>query len=58
MLGFMATNADVGYYGAAVKIKNILVSIVTSLGTVLLPSASYDIAHQQMYEFKTLRRHE
>ena len=43
MLGFMATNADVGYYGAAVKIKNILVSIVTSLGTVLLPRAAYYI---------------
>ena len=40
MLGFMATNADVGYYGATVKIKNILVSIVTSLGTVLLPRAT------------------
>ncbi len=43
MLGFMATNADVGYYGAAVKIKNILVSIVTSLGTVLLPRAAFII---------------
>lgn len=41
MLGFMATNDDVGYYNAAVKIKTILVSIVTSLGTVLLPRASY-----------------
>lgn len=41
MLGFMKTDADVGYYNAAVKIKVILVSIVTSLGTVLLPRASY-----------------
>ena len=56
MLGFMATNADVGYYGAAVKIKNILVSIVTSLGTVLLPRAAYYIEHQQMDEFKKLSR--
>lgn len=36
MLGFMSTDVDVGYYNAAVKIKVILVSIVTSLGTVLL----------------------
>lgn len=36
MLGFMKTNVDVGYYNAAVKIKNILVSVVTSLGAVLL----------------------
>ncbi len=41
MLGFMKTDMDVGYYNAAVKIKIILVSIVTSLGTVLLPRASY-----------------
>ena len=56
MLGFMATNADVGYYGAAVKIKNILVSIVTSLGTVLLPRASYYIETQQITEFKNLSK--
>lgn len=45
MLGFMKTDADVGYYNAAIKIKNILVSIVTSLGTVLLPRASYYVEH-------------
>ena len=43
MLGFMTTNIDVGYYNAAIKIKGILVSIITSLGTVLLPRASYYI---------------
>ena len=43
MLGFMTTDTDVGYYNAAVKIKVILVSVVTSLGTVLLPRASYYI---------------
>lgn len=32
MLGFMSTDTDVGYYNAAVKIKIILVSVVTSLG--------------------------
>jgi O-antigen/teichoic acid export membrane protein len=41
MLGFMKTDADVGYYGAAVKIKQILVSLVTSASAVLLPRASY-----------------
>lgn len=52
MLGFMATDIDVGYYNAAVKIKTILVSIVTSLGTVLLPRASYYIEHGLMDEFR------
>lgn len=51
MLGFMATDTDVGYYNAAVKIKTILVSIVTSLGTVLLPRASYYIEHGMRNEF-------
>lgn len=51
MLGFMATDADVGYYGVAVKIKNILVSLVTSLGTVMLPRVSYYVEHGRMEEF-------
>lgn len=51
MLGFICTDADVGYYNAAVKIKTILVSIVTSLGVVLLPRASYYVEHKMMDEF-------
>lgn len=51
MLGFMCSNSDVGYYNAAVKIKTILVSVVTSLGVVLLPRASYYIEHKKMDEF-------
>ena len=54
MLGFMATDEDVGYYNAAVRIKTILVSIVTSLGTVLLPRASYYIEHKEYEEFKRI----
>lgn len=56
MLGFMATDEDVGYYNAAVKIKTILVSIVTSLGTVLLPRASYYVERGQMEEFHRITR--
>ena len=54
MLGFMATNADVGYYHAAVRIKVILVSIVTSLGAVLLPRVSYYIEKKQFDEFRRI----
>lgn len=56
MLGFMKTDGDVGYYNAAVRIKTILVSIVTSLGAVLLPRASYYIEHEMMDEFKRITR--
>jgi O-antigen/teichoic acid export membrane protein len=54
MLGFVTTDADVGYYNAAVKIKTILVSIVTSLGTVLLPRASYYVQHGLLDRFKEI----
>lgn len=56
MLGFMTTDIDVGYYNAAVKIKTILVSIVTSLGTVLLPRASYYIENGLVDEFKRISK--
>ncbi len=52
MLGFMTNDVEVGYYNAAVKIKVILVSIVTSLGTVLLPRCSYFVENNMMNEFK------
>ena len=54
MLGFMKTDADVGYYNAAVKIKNMLVSIVTSLGAVLLPRVTYYIENGKKDKFKNL----
>jgi len=56
MLGFMSTYIDVGYYNAAIRVKNILVSIVTSLGTVLLPRVSYYIEHGLYDEFKNISK--
>lgn len=52
MLGFMKTNTDVGYYDASVKIKTILVSVVTSLGTVLLPRMSFYIEKGEKEAFQ------
>lgn len=52
MLGFMKDNVEVGYYNAAIKIKNVLLGVVTSLGTVLLPRASYYIENNMYSEFK------
>ena len=56
MLGFMKTDEDVGYYNTAVKIKSILVSLVTSLGAVLLPRASYYIKQGNMSEFRRINK--
>ena len=52
MLGFMKDDIDVGYYSAAVKIKGLLLSLVTSLGNVLLPRMSYFVKKNMMDKFK------
>ena len=54
MLGFMKTNADVGDYTAAVKVKNILVSVVSSLSGVLLPRMSYYVQQRDKKQFNAL----
>ena len=51
MLGFMTTDAEVGFYSVAVKMKIILVSIVTALGAVLLPRVSYYYEQKQYDQF-------
>lgn len=54
MLGFIRGSGEVGYYSAAVKVKQILVSVVTSLGAVLLPRLSYYYEQRNMEEFERL----
>lgn len=54
MLGFMKTDEIVGYYNAAVKMKTFLLSVVTSLGAVLLPRASYYIRNNEIDKFKQI----
>ena len=54
MLGFMRSNTDVGYYNMAVKIKVLLVSVVTSLGHVILPRSAYYIDQGKNEEFHLL----
>lgn len=51
MLGFVQSDTEVGYYGVAVKVKEILVCMVTSAGTVLLPRLSYYIENGKRDEF-------
>lgn len=54
MLGFMRDDTEVGYYDVAIKIKVILVNIVTSLGAVLLPRTSYYVEMKMEKEFRTV----
>lgn len=54
MLGFMKGDTEVGYYDTAVRVKNILVALITSLGAVVLPRASYYIEQGKIEEFKSV----
>lgn len=54
MLGFIAGKTQVGYYQVAVKVKLLLTSLVTSLGTVLMPRLSYYIQIGKDKEFKDI----
>lgn len=54
MLGFMKNDHDVGIYNAAIKIKTLLVTLVTSLGQVLLPRLSAYVSQGRQDEFHGL----
>ena len=56
MLGFLRSEADVGIYNASVRVKSLLVSLITSLGTVMLPRASYYVHHGRMEDFQSMSR--
>ena len=56
MLGFMTSNTVVGFYNASVKLKNVLVSVVTALGAVALPRASYYLSNKENEKFASLIR--
>ena len=56
MLGFLRSEADVGIYNASVRVKSLLVSVITSLGTVMLPRAAYYVHHGRMVDFQSMSR--
>ncbi|WP_050612382.1 flippase [Ligilactobacillus agilis] len=54
MLGLMSTSKEVGYYAATVKIKNILTSVITALGAVMLPRVAYYLGNKEHTKFINL----
>lgn len=56
MLGFIKTDAEVGYYNTAIKVKTIMVSFITSLSVVLLPRAAYYRQHGMLKQFEMISR--
>ena len=57
MLGFIKGDYEVGIYFAATKIKVVLITLVVSVGNVLMPRMSYYVAKQDKVAFnKTLKK--
>lgn len=54
MLGFMKNNESVGLFTSATKLTHVILTIVTSLGAVLLPRMSNMISNNQVTEFREL----
>ena len=54
LLGFFYGAENVGYYNAAYRIKDVMQSIITSLGAVLLPRLSYFIKNNMHDEFNSV----
>ncbi|MBE5878739.1 MAG: flippase [Lachnospiraceae bacterium] len=51
MLGFIKSDEAVGLYDTSVKIRNVLMHIVTALGVVLLPRTSYYVKKGMQEQF-------
>lgn len=54
MLGFLTNDRQVGLYTASIRLKNVLVGLVKSLGTVLLPRMSYYIEKGEKEQYTNL----
>lgn len=54
MLGFLQDATSVGYYTGATRLTKMLMGIVSSLGTVMVPRLSNLIQNDQMEEFRRL----
>lgn len=56
MLGFLSNDTQNGYFGASVKIKQMLIACISALGTVLLPRLANYFGNGRTKEFYELLR--
>lgn len=54
MLGFLSDNVQVGYFTAGSKISHIILTVVTSMATVLLPRVSNLVQKHEIERFNQL----
>lgn len=51
MLGFLSAASNVGYYSSAMKLTKLLLTLVSSFGSVLIPRLSYITSNELWGEF-------
>ncbi len=54
MLGFMLTDASVGFYAAAIKISRLVKEMITSAICSFMPRTSYYLEHNKIDEYKAV----
>ncbi len=54
MLGFMKGDEAVGFYTVAIKFNKLVLTLITSLGVVLIPRLSYYIQNKQWDEYRSI----
>jgi O-antigen/teichoic acid export membrane protein len=54
MLGYLSDDVQVGLYAASQRLINILVMIMTTIGTVFQPRSAYYLQKEQMEEYSSL----
>lgn len=54
MIGFLANDAEVGFYTAATKLNKLSLGLITSLTAVLLPRLSYYLKNDEEKKFQEL----
>lgn len=54
MIGILADKESVGYYSNAIKINKIIVSVITSISTILLPRLSEYVNEKKFDDFNLL----
>ena len=54
MLGFMINNVSVGFYTAALKLSKMVIELITSIISSIMPRSSYYIENNRIDEYKKI----
>lgn len=57
MLGLLTNDTQVGLYTTAYKVVGIVVSLINSIGTVMLPRISYELSNNNEKQYKNLLKY-